>query len=60
MSDCKIKITLNLDYSLNGASVQKVINAIEHTLDELPNNGNFHGYTDAEVDSWSYEIEVCQ
>jgi len=53
----KRRITIDIDYSLNGTPPEKIDDLLDHAMRLLAGEGLLSGETTAEVDTWHYEIK---
>lgn len=52
----KIKVTLEIDYKVNGTKKNELKELLRYAMEHLASNGLFTGETPAEVNEWKYKF----
>jgi len=57
-NNLKAKITIDLDIKLNNAAKEEIEHLLRFAVNHLSNYGFFTGDSPAEVNDWSYDLEI--
>jgi hypothetical protein len=60
MDTAKIKLTLTIDYKLNGEKTETLEDQLLSAVNYLTMNGMLTGNTEAEVEKWKTSIKIME